>query len=280
MTEDGPDDGGTFKIGDIPRHVQDEIGAAVSNFTVGLVAVENQGSPVKPTFCGSGTLVTAFGRMYVLTAKHVWERLNEAPRLGMVVTKGYGSAWTMPREGVRVTTLGERNAEEWGPDLAFLEVPPAVQGGIKARKSTYDLERRREIYRTTAPDFERGPWALVGGLAEWSEFGETSAILRIQTIVTMGFPVDRPGEWDYVEATATYNDGSRIPQRFGGMSGGGFWFVPASFSPSTGVFKWTGNFILEGVVFYETPIENDERRIRCHGRRTLALGLDALERGA
>jgi hypothetical protein len=58
-----------------------------------------------------------------------------------------------------------------------------------------------------------------------------------------------------------------IPQSFGGVSGGGLWQIPLIKSLEGNIEP--KEYILSGVVFYETGREGLYQSVRCHGRTSI-----------
>ncbi len=54
-----------------------------------------------------------------------------------------------------------------------------------------------------------------------------------------------------------------LPRNFGGVSGGGLWRVLLYCSPETDEIDW--KMSLHGVAYYQLPIVDKHRDIRCHG---------------
>ncbi len=80
------------------------------------------------TFTGSGTLVTYKGIHYILTAKHVWSKIerSKCEFIGVnVAREGRGDFYRILARAVVAIDTGPSSSEEWGPDLALLPVRAA-----------------------------------------------------------------------------------------------------------------------------------------------------------
>ena len=69
--------------------------------------------------------------------------------------------------------------------------------------------------------------------------------------------------WDYIENNCWYGGSSQLPLTFGGVSGGPVWGLKLRRDESNGQFSLI-NYALIGILFCETPIQNEERRLRGH----------------
>lgn len=70
--------------------------------------------------------------------------------------------------------------------------------------------------------------------------------------------------FDYLELRVHYNVGQDIPSTFGGLSGGGLW--QAKLRKSAKGELCVEELIYSGVIFYESAILDEMRRLKCHGR--------------
>ena len=80
--------------------------------------------------------------------------------------------------------------------------------------------------------------------------------------------------FDFLELNVSYHPESEALQSFAGMSGGGVWRIPLfkrlDEPPEKVRFK---EMVLAGVVFFETGIEGDKQRIRCHGGKSIFVNV-------
>jgi hypothetical protein len=65
------------------------------------------------------------------------------------------------------------------------------------------------------------------------------------------------------------------PRSFGGVSGGGLWRVWLYRTTPDGEIDW--KISLHGVAFYELPIVNERRIIRCHGGRSVETTIRCID---
>lgn len=72
---------------------------------------------------------------------------------------------------------------------------------------------------------------------------------------------------DFLEIGAKYTKGYEGPENYGGFSGGGLWHVLIERSRNGAVE--IKDRILSGVAFYQEPIVDSIRIIRCNGRQSI-----------
>ena len=161
--------------------------------------------------------------------------------------------------------------------MVFLEIPIGEKlGALKARKSIFNITAKTAERLSFLEDDEIGFWAISYSV----DF--QSAIVKMED----GFPaivvrtwvgytgIDNrydTGEFDYIEAGVSYTSENDLPPTFGGASGGGLWKFPLSGAKRNygGLELEAGNPVYAGVLFYETHREENYRRIRCHGPKSL-----------
>ncbi len=146
---------------------------------------------------------------------------------------------------------------EWGPDIAFLRIPSEFVGGITAFQVFEDLKKPPKLLGVESLEC----WVAMGTPEELGTFTPTHAEVQIN-----GDFVDprsqSHGEHDYYDFEVdTQREG--MPKSFGGFSGGGLWRVLVYYSPLTGKVDWAQR--LKGVSFWQSPIVEGRRMIRCHG---------------
>src|SRR5260370_22292188 len=147
-------------IRDLPPELTREVHQKIRLHGVTMVvAPSDRGEPI----CCSGTLVTVKAMARILTDRHVWEVIEDATSLPLLVgaqpyhldtriLRGFGPDYlaTLPETDVRV------------PDIAFIRIPPQAFNAIEAYgKVFYSIDRRREN-PNTAPFSKRGFWILAG----------------------------------------------------------------------------------------------------------------------
>lgn len=261
------------RIGDIPKPLLDEIGAGLEHYFVPILGLAAEGHPDPLKLIGSGTLVRIDSQHYVLTAAHVWEATERFPTISFALTS-YESWFPVPREGIAVRTLRDRRRAEFGPDLALLEISPALVPRIVAHKSVLDLSQQRRAFLAEPLPIDSGLWAVTGmsgtlsGVRTQPERRTFEADVHGRAFFGGIVQAHERDGWDYLDAGADVTLAD-VPQSFGGVSGGGLWQIPLSLSKNTGQLSWNGQKRFNGVAFWESAVHEGRCVIRCHGQRSL-----------
>ncbi|MCU1305881.1 MAG: hypothetical protein JWN45_576 [Acidobacteriaceae bacterium] len=255
-----PDLAKHFKDSDELKH---EIVRDIGSFAVALLAVfpSPQGDMLR--LAGSGTLVN-FGEDHaILTAAHVWEEvLKSAAKFGITVTENIDHRFLIDTNAIVPLRLQKPTGwNEWGPDIVLLRIPNEFVGKINAHKSFYH-PTIDGIAKFDSNHVEM--WMLMGAPSEFGKFTQNHADLEMQgTFLGDEIPHERNG-FDYLDFRISVPSPG-VPQSFGGVSGGGLWKVMLYYSNK---IQWARN--LEGVAFFELPIEAGKRTVRCHGPETVS----------
>jgi len=124
----------------------ENIGKETAYCSVGFVAVSVSGSVEEATCAGSGTLVTVGSLHGVLTAAHVVDALPKTGEVGLVVGIEDPSKYQRQVSKMKHTEsilLCSKPFDQYGPDLAFLTLPPETIGWLKAQRSFHNLVKHR-----------------------------------------------------------------------------------------------------------------------------------------
>lgn len=271
-----------MKISDLPKEFHLMIARDITQHSTGLAgAKESAGRPLL-AFYGSGTFVRVDSRHFILTAAHVWESIERDPPLELrLPLTSFPSKIGFPFKALKGVYVGVKPPDwnEWGPDLAFIEIPAEYLGTIQARRTFYNLSRRRPEALQGIPDVKCGAWAVVGTPEKISRIEPRR--LALEERVAFSGPTERreSGGYDYIDVTVDDVAVPNLPTTFGGVSGGGLWHIPLAFDEETGRIGYGRNLELEGVAFWEIRVSAGRRAIRCHGRHSIyrqgfaALGL-------
>jgi hypothetical protein len=261
-----------LRIEDIPQSVLDEAGTALQDFLVPIFAFSQQQPMPKVTLIGSGTLVEVEDTFHVLTAAHVWHATKGSEQIGFVLTT-YPSMFALPRELISAKELWDQQHPEWGPDLALLEIPRAHVARVSAHKSFLNLPQQKATVGQYPPDTTKGLWAVTGMVEEFSNIQHHSQANAIEADVQarayfsgIQGTHQRDG-YDYFDPSAKLTLAA-VPSSFGGVSGGGLWQVGLS-STAAGKIQWDGKRHFRGVAFWQSPVLNERRVVRCHGPRSI-----------
>ena len=241
----------------------------IGSFTVPLFKIVSKGIEL----AGTGTLFATRGSHYILTARHVWEeKLKSADKIGIGIEEDIANRFSVDRSVLVPCGPARPSAwDEWGPDMTFLRIPDGLVGSINARRVFYNPT----VDGVAIPADPVELWLLIGTPEDLGTF--TSAKSEAQVYGRFVDPRDiaynTRDQLDYLDVKIDTSSAD-TPRDFGGMSGGGLWRVEVYCSCSTGKIDWARS--LEGVAFWEFPIENNIRVVRCHGPQSIASAISAI----
>ena len=249
----------------------DDAGLRLLDYLVPLSVLSPRNPQPHLRLIGSGTFVEIEGTHHVLTAAHVWHETKDAEEIGFALT-AYPSAFAIPRDAITVKTLWGHENPEWGPDLAILELPRPFVSTIRAHKSFLNLTQQRATLAAHPLALVRC-WAVTGMVGQFSEVQTRQAanIVEANIQARAFFSViqqtyQRDG-YDYFDAGAKV-ELPGAPSSFGGVSGGGLWEIGLSMTKS-GKISWDGKRYFRGVAFWQSPLSDGRRVIRCHGPKSI-----------
>lgn len=207
--------------------IADAILAHVSHFAVGFARrVEGGGSIV----LGSGVLVNIEGRKGILTAGHVAAAYANLPEVGLIRFVAGNQQRRVLKLGDTQTIILESSASFTDSkevlDLAFTQLPPDIAASIEAQGVFLNIEKNRTKMASPAPVEGNHCDAMLGLVAEFSgqPFVEgTEWISPMRGILHTGHICTQENGLLTVEAMDYNLD--KLPESFGGMSGGGLWRV-------------------------------------------------------
>src|SRR3990172_1041210 len=258
---------------DAPRRLLEEASNELVDYQIGFVILDKNAAPEDALLAGSGTLVEIDGTHAILTADHVIENLPQKGKVGLILPTRFPAQVhraIIEIEFSNKITVSRGTIESDGPDLAFLTIPQPFVGTLKAKKTFYNLCKRRSRILEKQPSINEGVWLITGMVEELtSEAPPERGYERVKVFRGMcGAGIIgsecRKDEFDYLEFEAKYNENYEGPQSYKGYSGGGLWQLIIDKSKD-GVFQIKER-ILSGVIFYQSPITGIIRSIKCHGR--------------
>lgn len=218
---------------------------------------------------GTGTLIEVDGQGCILTAGHVWGTAITADSLHFLLMPNRVRVELSVDDIEARTNWRRDHPEEWGPDLALLEIPTEKLGAFKACKSFLDFERQRTDVSRNPPKTEKGLWAVYGVVSDFSSVtvDPENRSLDAQLVARAFFGgivgTHSNMGYDYYDTRADMVLPG-VPGSFGGVSGGGLWEVGLTIS-KTGVISWKGERHFRGVAFWESSVKEQQRIVRCHG---------------
>ena len=249
----------------IPVSVREAISRMAQDYSVCLLGAQGDPDSGHFVFCGSATLASCNGHCILITAAHVWEKVQGCTALGLTIASG---SFIHPTEAFRARSFRGAEFGPWRQDLCFVTVPPHLVSTITARKSLYNLELHRTRFVAGQDVREFSHCAVVGAPGMMSALGKQQAMMTMVTFFASVVQRRTVGELDFVEVKPLESDRVALPSTFGGVSGGGLWAFSLGNPPFTEQ-SWDGKLLLAGVAFYETPDEGQGRRIQCQGPQTL-----------
>jgi hypothetical protein len=261
-----------FRVGDLPRDIQESIVKEIANYTVGFFTVQKVEGIQTFQALGSGTLVSVIGgngrKVHaVLTAHHVVEVLPTSGKLGMAIGDCSTKHIEVDTQGLGLVKLARGTDESAGPDLGLVILSPVIADALEARKSFVDLDRLLSSVLPEPPLINEGVWAIQGFLQERTQtvYDDQGLLILFYNFTGIGTatPTLISEEHDYYAFPVDFDP--ETPAKFNGMSGGGLWQVQIDPKGEAMTHKRP---IFSGVVFYQEAMKENEFAIRCHGRRS------------
>jgi len=264
-----------INILDLPDDLSDSICAHITHFTVALLRVFVDANIEKVHLIGSGTLVIVNDSPSILTAEHVLAQLRGSDQLGLLTSfRGNLHRYTFDQDHIVVHKIAKGDDDSKGPDIGLITLPKTNIGRLRAEKSFFNIDKRRERFRKGFIKSDRGFWFTCGFPGEFEVdltpergFAAIKGYQGLCGISGIRKEFDDSG-YDYLEMSIEYDSfNPELPASFGGVSGSGVWQVPLS--KTSGGHLEADEYVLSGIVFYQTKLEGNHRFIRCHGRRVV-----------
>jgi hypothetical protein len=238
---------------------------AIGMYSVGLFAVNKSLQGDVLNLAGSGTLVQIDEVHYILTAKHVWDKvLRVSDRLGVTLRENVDHSHLI--DVGAVVPVGPVQPSTWnenGPDIVLLRVPDYYAGAIKAFKVFYNLSIDKD---TVPPGNYLQSWFLTGVPWCTGTFTQNHASVE-QLGAEVGFIASQMnGPFDLFDVNF---NASQLPppKSLGGISGGGLWKVYLYEAPTVDGFDSVE--VLAGTAFWQFELNGNNRTVRCHGIESL-----------
>lgn len=262
-----------IKITDIPTYVFESITRDLGYYSTGLVLLKKSKASVEVSLIGSGTLIKIEQVYGILTVQHVTQLHKDGTELGLVMA-ATEHRLVLHRKNYDIIDVAKASKPSKGPDLSVIILfPSSFLATLEARKSFYDLSRKREEILRKPLDNDLGVWMLCGFPDELTTVEESTrghesvrGFRGICGAIKVENDYERRG-YDFLELSVSYGRDIRPPSTFGGVSGGGLWQVRLIRSKEGDIQPL--EHILSGVAFYETEIKDGIRYVRCHGRRSI-----------
>lgn len=263
-----------INILDFPDELSDSICESLSHFSVALLRVANTQQSF--SFIGSGTLIIVNGYHSILTAEHVIAELKGKEHLGLLTSyRGHYHRYTFEKNHLSIHRIARGQIDSEGPDIGLIILPQENIGGLKAEKSFFNIDGQcdRFINKGFMP-IDRGFWFTLGFPGAFESnikpnhgFAEIKGYKGLCGISGIHKEYENHG-YDYLEMSIEYESHNQnLPKNFGGVSGGGIWQVPLNRNSQGKIEQ--DEYILSGVIFYQTQLEKNHRILRGHGRKTI-----------
>jgi len=264
-----------MKISDLPDELTDSICAHISHFSVALLRVIRDASVDQMKLIGSGTLVIVNDYPAILTAEHVLAGLRGSDQLGLLSSfRGNLHRHTFSQNHICIHKIAKGDNDSRGPDIGLITLTEANIGHLKAGKSFFNIDKRRERFSKGLIESDLGVWFTCGFPGEFEvDLPPNHGFAAIKGYQGL---CGRSGVskeyydsgYDYIEMSIEYGGfNPELPASFEGLSGSGIWQVPLN--KTSGGHLEPAEYVLSGVVFYQTKMDGNHRRIRCHGRKTI-----------
>ena len=264
-----------INIMDFPDELSDSICQVLSNYSVALLRIVIDQNYEKFSLIGSGTLVIVNGRFSILTAEHVLSEIEGSEYLGLLTSyRGNPHRYKFETNQLAFHRIAKGENDSDGPDIGLITLPNEIIGRLKAEKSFFNIDRRRDRFNQGFIPVDRGFWFTLGfpGVFEFNiepdrGFSEVKGYYGLCGISGIRKEYENDG-YDYLEMSIEYEShNEKLPDSFGGVSGGGIWQVPLSRN-NQGRLE-PDEYILSGVMFYQTQLQENQRFLRGHGRKVI-----------
>lgn len=255
---------------DLPVSLTETVGTQILSYSTVLIRLRKREHGPWLQQIGSGTFVATPNGYGILTANHVAEELEKGDRLGVMLgPEGKAHNFSFSFMELVVVKSGVAKIEEFGPDLAFIKIPPNRTGTVKMYKSFYNLETFRSEAVKPNLDWHEGLWVLCGtpnseSTSEQLKIGDFRQVETFYSYCWFSAPERyfERNNLDYFDVRASDHEKSDPTIDFGGSSGGGLWRVIIRKMNNDWVVD---KYILTGVIFYQSEIEENHRFLRSHG---------------
>lgn len=260
----------------VPRGLHLEIVHEIANYSVALARISRQ-DPASFQILGSGTCVKRGANSGILTAHHVLHEQRPRVRLGahgpdrIVFLAKNGRTPAARQDELVELPLGTPASDDrsWGPDLTFIPLP--ADSSLRGICSFWNLDRDpTDVLREFAvegacivnagyPAFKHDiAWDGNNVHANVTLYGGNGALALTDI-------VEREG-WDFINSECDYGAFPRLPESYGGMSGGGIWSALLNLRDGKVSLR---RLALMGVNFWETAVTDGKRNIRGHFVRSI-----------
>jgi hypothetical protein len=263
-------------IQEVKIKIDDSFTQPVCNYSVGFLRFKRDGKVETAVPAGTGTFAKR-GKVYgILTAGHVLQPMGDNEVVGLVRFPGVQPPLQNFRLNLghceRIITWNGKDCD--APDIAFLKIPEIDGRNLEAAGAVfYNFEVTREFAPRDPEHRMSKCYAVVGVVGEWTEEGSSSFGKGRKIVIggLFGAAKDlrefKEDETDLTEVVIDHAEGPKIPESYGGVSGGGFWELHVELDKELKPIEV--NKRLLGVAFRQS---GDHKRITSNG----ASSIDAI----
>jgi hypothetical protein len=261
-----------IKSEDVPRELWDTARREAQRYSVGLLAIQQFENDENAQLIGTGTLIKYKTSIAILTAKHVvlGKAFVQCTSIGLVFEKS--RRFVIPKCEYQVRYLHRI-------DVALIIIYSNNTEWISAEQSFVSVEKYYE--GRTDEQFPGNKWfRLLFGFPEekskmipaFKRFKSSFRFLGLSYFSTV-CGTERRDTHDELLVAADLSkehgisgpegceSGDILPRDFGGVSGGGLWkVILITNEKSKLIFD---RIIFEGIAFYQTPLVDMRREIKC-----------------
>lgn len=259
------------QIKDLPKDLTTKVNEHIRLFSITMLLDDGNDNPERPC---SGTLVTIKEKKGILTARHVWEQIqNYKTLLIMYGPAPYLVSTRLLSADVPPTQNKNERISTDIPDLALIKLPETAITYLEAlSKAFYSIDKRQSKEYKEFIENGIGYYAIFGAPEELIDYENRT----IQSFIYNTFVRERfeDGEWDYQIISIDLDENPELPKNFQGVSGGGIWKIYFHVNEEKsiyGVKDPSNDIALIGVNFNQTELEG--RKIIGHGSESIYRGM-------
>jgi hypothetical protein len=257
----------------------EKVGQEIADFSIGFLnlSVHDREEQAEPA--GSGALVTVGSVHGILTAAHVLRKLPANGKVGIV---RFTRSPTVQKQTIDMTLnekllIGEDYPDDdipRSPDIGFLRLAPDQVATLNATNIFFNLSKREESVLGNEHPGQEYFEGVSGVVAEWTidhQVGEAGfdRLKGFRGLFGVGL-VSGTREcsgYDLVDFQVTYDDNTKAPFSYGGVSGAALWRVYLK-EDNDGQQSVSDKRIF-GVAFHQSKLIDGVRTISCHGPKSV-----------
>lgn len=259
-------------VNELPQSLFIRIKEEIFNYMTAILSVSKDKDGEKCELIGSGTFIKIGDYFGILTANHVVNNqlFQKSKKIGLVLQRKAHS-YFVERDMITCISIGKKTGYGIGPDLSLILLSQPIVETIKATKSFWNIDKYKDkILEYSNKDLLKDLFCILGcpnvytkELSPTDKFEDLTGLFGLN-----GFSgienIREFDSFDYCDFLVKYDDITKPPSSFGGVSGAGLWHIEL-FKNSEDNIDYK-RAILFGIAWCQTDIKNDIRKIICHGR--------------